>query len=114
MLREQNTGRFCREIIAGEGMHQVRVRRSADGSEAKLCRTMARTRVTAALPEILDKFVEEAKKGSIPHVKALTTLSGLDGDSNKEDANAGREGRPRQSLAGYLMRELKRTPTTQV
>lgn len=109
MLREQNTGRFCREIVAGEGMHQVRVRRSADGSEAKLCRTMARTRVTAALPEILDKLVEEAKKGSIAHVKALTGLSGLDGDG-REEANADAAGRPRQSLAGYLLKELKRTP----
>ena len=113
MLRERNTGRFCREIVAGEGMHEVRVQRSGTGSEAKLCRTMARTRVTAALPEILDKFVEEAKKGSIAHVKALTAMGGLDGGSGKEDAGEERDARPRQSLAGYLMKELKRTPTAQ-
>ena len=114
MLRERNTGRFCRETVAGEGMHEVKLRRTGHGTEVKLCRTLARTRVTAALPEILDRFVEEAKKGSIPHTKALTAMSGLDGGTGgKEDPAGAQDGRPRQSLAGLLMKELKRQPTVQ-
>ncbi len=107
MLRERGSGRFCRETVAGEGFDQVRIRRTGAGSEAKFCRTMARTRVTAALPEILDKFVEEAKKGSIPHAKALTAMGGLDGN-RKPEGGAEPEGRPRQSFAGFLLKELKR------
>jgi len=42
------------------------------------CRTYTRARLAEALPEILRKFVDEAKEGSIPHTKALTALSGLD------------------------------------
>lgn len=113
MLRERDTGRFCRETIAGEGMNEVKVRRTGAGAEVKLCRTMARTRVTAALPEILDRFVEEAKKGSIPHTKALTAMGGLDGGVAKDEAGVAQEGRPRQSLATLLMKELKRQPTAQ-
>jgi hypothetical protein len=44
----------------------------------KHCRTFTRAKVAEALPEIVDRFVEEAKKGSIAHAKMLTTLGGLD------------------------------------
>ena len=113
MLRERATGRFCRETVAGEGMQEVKLHRSGKGPEAKVCRTMVRTRVTAALPEILDRFVEEAKKGSVPHAKVLTAMSGLDEVLNKDDSQAPQDGRPRQSLAGLLMKELKRQQSTQ-
>ncbi len=108
MLRERRTGRYCREIVAGEGMNEVKLRRSGRGSEVTFCRTVARTRVTAAIPEIVDRFVEEAKKGSIAHVKALTAMSGMDAALSREDVSLTTEGRPRQSLAGYLMKELRR------
>ncbi len=108
MLRERKTGRYCREIVAGEGMNEVRVRRSGRGAEEKFCRTVARTRVAAAIPEIVERFVEEAKKGSIAHVKALTAIGGMDAALSREDVTPKTEGQPRQSLAGYLMKELKR------
>lgn len=108
MLRERGTGRFCREVVVGEGMQEVKVRRSGQGSEVKFCRTVARTRVTQAMPEIVDRFVEEAKKGSIAHVKALTAMGGMDGALHREDVSLVSEGRPRQSLAGYLVKELTR------
>lgn len=108
MLRERRTGRYCREILAGEGMHAVKVKRSGSGSEVKFCRTVARTRVTEAMPEIVDRFVQEAKKGSIPHVKALTAMGGMDAALSREDRILLSTGRPRQSLAVYLMKEWKR------
>ena len=64
--------------------------------------------MTEAMPDIVDRFVQEAKKGSIPHVKALTALGGMDAGLGREDAGVTSEGRPRQSLAGYLLKELKR------
>lgn len=108
MLKEQRTGKFCRAAVAGEGMHVVRVKRSRRGSDVTFCRTVARTRVTAAMPDIVDRFVEKAKEGSIAHVKALTAMSGMDQALGREDVSLTSTGRPPQSLATYLMRELKR------
>lgn len=108
MLRERRSGKFCREIVAGEGMHEVRVKRSGRGSEVKFCRTVARTRVTEAMPDIVDRFVEKAKEGSIAHVKALTAMGGMEKALSREDVSLSSTGRPRQSLAAYLMKELKR------
>lgn len=107
MLREQGTGRFCREVITGEGMHEMKVKRSGRGSEVKYCRTLARTRVVEALPEIVDRFVEKAKEGSIPHVKALTAIGGIDEALSQEDPGSRTTERPRRSLAAYLMKEWR-------
>ena len=108
MLRERKSGRFCREIAAGDGMHEGKVRRNGCGADVTFCRTVARTGVTAAMPEIVGRFVDEAKKGSIAHIKALTAMGGMDAALSREEAAVTREGRPRQSLAGYLLKELKR------
>ena len=108
MLRERGTGKFCRETVAGEGLQVVRLRRSGRGREVKFCRTVARTRVTEAMPEIVERFVEEAKKGSIAHVKALTAIGGMDAALSREEVSLASDGRPRQSLAGYLLKELRR------
>ena len=108
MLRERKTGRFCREIVAGEGMHAVKVTRGERGSEVTFCRTVARTRVTEAMPEIVDRFVEKAKEGSIAHAKALTVMGGMEEALSREDESLGPKARPRQSLAKYLTREWTR------
>lgn len=75
MERKRVGGRFVREGLDG-----------ATGSESKgvvaprpaYCRSFTRARVAEALPEIVERFVEEAKKGSIAHAKLLTNLGGLD------------------------------------
>ena len=40
---------------------------------------IAQRRMAEALPEIVERFVTEAKLGSIAHAKALVALGGLDG-----------------------------------
>jgi hypothetical protein len=63
-----------------------------------------------ALPEIVDRFVREAKQGSIAHAKALAALSGLD-QMEAPSGSAGvkaRAARRRRSLTEMLMQELKR------
>lgn len=57
-----------------------------------------------ALPEIVERFVEEAKKGSIAHAKLLTTLGGLD---KAELVVAKRRGK---SMVALLMERLGETP----
>jgi hypothetical protein len=73
MERKRVAGRFVREGLDGtEGKVAVGAPRP------KYCRTFTRARVAEALPEIVDRFTEEAKKGSIAHVKVLMKIGGLD------------------------------------
>ena len=73
------------------------------------CRSFAKKRVAEALPEIVERFVREAKQGSIPHAKALVALSGLDQAEAPDDAVRERaRRRKRRSLTEMLMQELRR------
>jgi hypothetical protein len=84
--RKRVAGRFVREGLDGDRGVQGAERQDAEAKEAgakaaprpKFCRTFTRARVAEALPEILERFVEEAKKGSIAHAKMLANLGGLD------------------------------------
>ena len=51
---------------------------AAGAPRPRYCRTFTRKRVAEVLPRIVERFVEEAKKGSVAHAKALMTLGGLD------------------------------------
>jgi hypothetical protein len=75
MERMRVDGRFVREGLDGGG---VRPKQKKDGLRPTSCRTFTRARVAEALPEIVERFVDEAKKGSIAHAKLLTSLGGLD------------------------------------
>lgn len=69
-----------------------------------------------ALPAILQCFIEEATKGSIPHAKALMTMAGLDKEESwpmtaRVRQRAGRRssnGVEAQTLSELLMLELRR------
>jgi hypothetical protein len=79
MERKRVAGRFIREGLDGDGGAQAIEKKGVGGApKPKHCRTFTRAKVAEALPEIVDRFVEEAKKGSIAHAKMLTTLGGLD------------------------------------
>jgi len=76
MERKRKAGRFVRE---DDGVDEVTVEKKSLGApRPKYCRTYARKRVAEALPEIVDAFAEEAKKGSVAHMKMLANLGGLD------------------------------------
>lgn len=70
----------------------------------KQCRDFARRRMAEALPEIVERFVREAKLGSIAHAKALSALSGLD----RPDLVVTPARRHRPGLSEMLLQELKR------
>ena len=79
MERKRVAGRFVREGLDGDGGPKQDGNKGVGGSpRPKHCRTFTRAKVAEALPEIVERFVEEAKKGSIAHAKMLTTLGGLD------------------------------------
>ena len=86
MERKRVAGRFVREDAeneadaeAGVATEKVEAKKAAVGApRPRYCRTFARARVAEALPEIVKKFAEEARKGSIPHMKMLAKIGGLD------------------------------------
>jgi hypothetical protein len=79
MERKRVEGRFVREGLDGDGGAKAGESKGAvKPPKPKQCRTFTQARVAEALPEIVERFVEEAKNGSIAHAKMLTTLGGLD------------------------------------
>jgi hypothetical protein len=98
MDRMRVAGRFVRQ--EGEGAEGETKRVKAP--RPKFCRTFTRNRLAEALPEIAERFVEEAKKGSIQHAKVLMRLGGLEGKDMPKPAK-----RRGKSFAGRLLEEFR-------
>jgi hypothetical protein len=97
MERKRVAGRFVAE---DEG---AKKRVGVAAPRAKSCRTYTRRRVAEVLPEIVHRFSEEAKKGSIQHAKVLMKLGGLDQrDLPQKPKRRGK------SLLGLLLEDLKK------
>jgi hypothetical protein len=99
-------GRFVRGGLDGDGGVRPEGKKAAVGApRPDGCRTYTRTKVAEALPEIVTKFVEEAKKGSIAHAKMLANLGGLDkGEMPKVKRRRGK------SVVAKLLEDLMRMP----
>src|ERR1700738_3356404 len=104
MERRRVAGRFVREGLDGDGGARAAQKKVAVGApRPKYCRTFTRARVAEALPEIVDRFAEEAKKGSIAHAKVLMKIGGLDtGDVVPKSTR-----RRGKSLVGLLLENLR-------
>jgi hypothetical protein len=102
MERKRVGGRFVRQNLDDDGGLRPG-RRNAPGPTG--CRTFTRAKVAESLPEIVDRFVEEAKKGSVAHAKLLTSLGGL--DKSPLPATKKRRGK---SMVALLMERLAETP----
>ena len=105
MERKRVAGRFVREGLDGDGGAKEGKAKSGKAPKPKHCRTFTRERVAEALPEIVETFVEEAKKGSIAHAKMLTTLGGLDKMTRRPAEGKKRRGK---SSVRLLMEKLAR------
>jgi hypothetical protein len=105
--RKRVAGRFVRQGLDGVSGSKTAESRisAAGGPRPGSCRTFTRAKVAEALPEIVDRFVEEAKKGSIAHAKLLTNLGGLDKGEMPE-----RKKRRGKSAVGKLLESLARQP----
>jgi hypothetical protein len=111
MDRKRVAGRFVRQGLDGDGgtkdgSAKAEGKKAAVGApRPKSCRTFTRARVAEALPEIVERFVEEAKKGSIAHAKLLANLGGLDkGEAPQEKKRRGK------SVVRLLLDDLAREP----
>jgi hypothetical protein len=115
--RKRVAGRFVRQGLDGDSGVQGAGKKDAvdggagangtavKGPRPKFCRTFTRARVAEALPEIVERFVEEAKKGSIAHAKMLANLGGL--DKGEMPAESKRRGK---SVVGQLLEKMAREP----
>jgi hypothetical protein len=117
MRKRRENGRFVQGPGVGAEKVSVDVERKADGEpkaarelpappRPKYCRTFTRKRVAEALPEIVEKFVQQAKQGSVPHARALAALGGLD----KGDVTPTVVRRRGKSLGRQLMEEFGDPP----
>ena len=68
------------------------------------CKNYTREQVARALPDIVAKFIEEARQESVQHAKLLVTMGGL--DTPDVEGDVGRV-KP-ESLAEMLTRSLER------
>ncbi len=98
MERKRVAGRHVREGLDADGGARPEKRSSP---RPKQCRTFTRARIAEALPEIVEKFVDEAKNGSVAHAKALASLGGLD----KDEAPAPKRRRGK-TVVGMLLEKL--------
>jgi hypothetical protein len=106
MERKRVAGRFVRQGLDGDGAAGQGENKGLGGApRPKHCRTFTRARVAEALPEIVERFVEEAKKGSIAHAKMLTTLGGLDKTETPEVKK-----RRGKSAVGKLIEKMMQEP----
>ena len=117
MERTRVRGRFARE---SEGEHAAnasapfdgheRRRRSSkkrvplDASRLKYCRKLVSHKVAEAMPAIVDRFANEALKGSIDHARALAKLGAFETD----EGTPAKPARGGKSFAGRLLDELKK------
>jgi hypothetical protein len=108
MERKRVAGRFVREGLDGDGGAETREKKPGAAPRPKQCRTFTRKKVAEALPEIVETFVEEAKKGSIAHTKMLATLGGLDKvDKGETQGPKKRRGKSAMTL---LLETINRKP----
>jgi hypothetical protein len=106
MDRKRVAGRFIREGLDDDGGAPRAENKGAGGApKPKQCRMFTRAKVAEALPDIVERFVEEAKKGSIAHAKMLTTLGGLD----KAETPAVKKRRGK-SAVGKLIEKMMQEP----
>jgi hypothetical protein len=68
------------------------------------CRNFIRKKTAAAMPEIVEAFVQEAKGGSVSHFTSLAKVGGFD----KAPAAAPQPKRRGKSLARRLLDEVER------
>ncbi len=99
-------GRYYRDGTVGNISSQAAIETEPeDGSRPKRRTKGAQVQIAEALPEIVWRFVTEAKGGSIAHAKALAALGDMDRVSG---SSLQRSRRREQSLTERLMRELRR------
>lgn len=85
--RVDETGRFAAEGVAATerevetkaaGLREATARARHKAPRPSFCKVYARARLAEALPELTEALLRESHKGSLPHLKAMVQLAGLD------------------------------------
>ena len=93
--------------MSDKGQEHTKQRGRSETPRPDLCRRYARKRLAAGLPGILDCFIKQAGGGSIPHLKVLMTLAGVDKEGPARVK--GRKGRRKyEGLSELLLAELRK------
>jgi hypothetical protein len=100
MTTESVEGRFAR---AGAEPEEPEPRKFKPPRPAR-CKSFARARFAEALPDIMPKLLDEVVKGSVPHLKVLLELTGLD----KAEVTPPPARRKEKSLETILLEQWKR------
>ena len=99
MPTDRVQGRFVAE---GEPERQDRaceeVRRAAP--RPAHCKRFAKARFAEALPEVMRTLLEQVKNGSVPHLKVVLELTGLD-----KDEAAPRRSKPKEKTLEQILLE---------
>ena len=110
MTRKRVAGRFARE---GEGAPADGTGRGAAGKRVYASRSVhslligrTRKRLMEAIPSIVNTLLEKAETGSVPHMKLLLELSGLD----KGRLAPRQEERREKTLEEILMEQWRNEP----
>jgi hypothetical protein len=109
MERKRVAGRFVREGLDGDRAAKAGEKSGSGAApKPKQCRTFTRKKVAEALPDIVETFVKEAKKGNIAHAKMLATLGGLDkAEKGEGEVRKKRRGKSAMTL---LLETMGRKP----
>lgn len=94
-------------VEMARGPERVRLRpESGKPPSAKNCKPYVRKRLAKALPEIANALIEKAREGSLPELKMLVQMSGLD----EKNASGSVEKRRGKSLEQMLMEDWRKEP----
>ena len=91
------------EAASSDGIRLVRTRKAPS---ARNCKPYVRRRLASALPEIADALIDRAQQGSLPELKMLVQMSGLD----EKGAAGAAERRRGKSLEEMLMKDWRKEP----
>ncbi len=108
--KRDSTGRFARvvEERETEEAEESQVEGATAVTKAprpRYCRVYVRARLAKELPDIVDKLIEQAKGGSVPHMALLLKTAGMD---NKDELVPPAMKKPEKSLAAILMEGWER------
>ena len=101
MARKRVDGRFAPEGTQAQGEAGETAAKGMVGApRPRYCRVFVRKRMAEEMPRLMDVLLEQAKQGSLGHLKMLVQLAGLDKGEVKPKVQ-----RREKSLEAILMEQ---------
>ena len=101
-------GRFAPEASAAQGQAGETAAKELMGApRPRYCRVFARKRIAEEMPTLIDMLLDQARQGSLGHLKVLVQLAGLDKGEVKPKVQ-----RREKSLEAILMEQWAKDKAT--